>query len=164
MLTFLGAEKKFTCRTLSEAHTLAQQLAAFCPNPTVAVIGLKELLINAVEHGCLNISYDEKTKLMESDDNAWEEEVEHRMLLPENKNKQVCVCMAFHEEEIHFVIKDPGRGFDWLPFLQFESVGPTIKHGRGIALAVQVSFQQVLYRGSGNEVLAIIRTTPPISD
>lgn len=157
-------EGSFAFRSLDEVIALAEQLSRICPEPNRAVIGLRELLINAVEHGCLGITYLEKSQLLARDDaQAWEHEVAQRLLLAENRDKTVLVRMEFGEEEIHFQIKDPGPGFDWNPFLQIEAARRLDSHGRGITLAKQISFQRLLFRGSGNEVLAVVRRDRPAS-
>ncbi len=53
----------FSIRSTEDANTLAVQLASFCPDPIKSVLGLGELLVNAVEHGNLGITYSEKTLL-----------------------------------------------------------------------------------------------------
>ena len=44
-------EGRFTFHTLEEARNLSILLAELCPDPHKIVTGLKELLLNAVEHG-----------------------------------------------------------------------------------------------------------------
>jgi hypothetical protein len=55
------------------------------PEPRSAVYGLNELLINAVEHGNLGITYDEKIKLVV--EGRLESEIERRLALPQNQAK-----------------------------------------------------------------------------
>jgi CheY-like chemotaxis protein len=50
-------------RTVSQAKATAAVVSNTCPDPSSAVIGLTELLVNAVEHGNLGITYEEKTLL-----------------------------------------------------------------------------------------------------
>ena len=61
---------------LTQAHKLAWGLAQVCPDPARALLGLQELLINAVEHGNLGISYADKSLLML--ENRLQEEIERR--------------------------------------------------------------------------------------
>ena len=53
----------FTFQTVEQARDLGTLLANTCPDPNATVIGLTELLVNAVEHGNLGITYEEKTRL-----------------------------------------------------------------------------------------------------
>lgn len=70
----------FSFRTLQEAKDLALLLSDASLNPERTVSGYSELLINAVEHGNLGITYAEKSKLLSED--RWAEEVESRLLSP----------------------------------------------------------------------------------
>ena len=47
-------------KTLNEAKWHSGQLSTFCPHPNRALIGLTELFVNAIEHGNLAISSEEK--------------------------------------------------------------------------------------------------------
>ncbi len=57
----LMEEARFRLCTFEEAKNLAFLIANCFPDPRSAVYGLNELLINAVEHGNLGITYDEKS-------------------------------------------------------------------------------------------------------
>ena len=59
------------------------------------------------------------------------------------------------ERELYFHIRDEGEGFDWRSYLQFDPERAFDTHGRGIALARNLSFARLIYQGRGNEVLAI---------
>ena len=67
----------FTFKTLDDVRNLSSLIAFACPNPVSVGIGLVELMINAVEHGNLGITYKEKSKLLL--DNTWNLEVEKRL-------------------------------------------------------------------------------------
>ncbi len=142
----------FEVRTIAEARDLASMLANVCPEPMTAVIGLTELLVNAVEHGNLGISYEEKTSLNAS--GGWDLEVQRRLALPENASKRVLLGIERDREELRFTIRDQGPGFDWRRYLEVDPQRAFDNHGRGIAIARTLSFQGVEYRGSGNEVIA----------
>ncbi|MBF0140751.1 MAG: response regulator [Magnetococcales bacterium] len=144
----------FSFRTLDEAHHLAVLLASACPDPGNQALGLKELFVNAVEHGNLGITYGEKTALLRR--NLWRIEVKKRLDLPENKNKLSSVRLERKEDEIVFIITDQGSGFDWRPFEYLDAQRAFHTHGRGIAMAKALYFDEIVYRGCGNEVMAIV--------
>jgi CheY-like chemotaxis protein len=144
----------FSIRTIDEARDLATVLANACPDPYTAVVGLTELLLNAIEHGTLGITYEEKSAL---DRNAWQLEVKRRSALPENASKCVDVAVDRHEQTIQFTIRDGGRGFDWARFLEIDPARAFDTHGRGIAMARRLSFASVEYQGCGNTVVACVR-------
>ncbi len=146
----LMSEGTFSFKTLSSARDLATFLANACPDPRRVVIGLSELLVNAVEHGNLKITYDEKSKLRE--ENRWEEEVEARLADPENADKEVSVRYRRDDDAIRVIIKDQGEGFDWEQFLEIDPSRAFDTHGRGIAMSRMISFDNMEFRGNGSEV------------
>ena len=77
----------FAFQTLQQCHDLAALLAKVGANPKQLVVGLSELMINALEHGNLGISYDDKSALIETA--TWSSEVDRRQRLPENAGKWV---------------------------------------------------------------------------
>ena len=68
------AEARFIFRTPQEARDLATLLANTAPDPGRIVLGLSELMLNAIEHGNLDIGYDRKTALIEN--GSLEDEIE----------------------------------------------------------------------------------------
>lgn len=143
-------ESHFRVQTLDDAAYLGTFLAGFFPEPERVITGLSELLINAVEHGNLGISYDEKSDLLHRD--KWREEVERRLELPENRNKYAEIHYCREESEIFVSVKDQGSGFDWRRYLEIEPERATHNHGRGIAMARALSFDSMEFQGNGNEV------------
>ena len=152
-------EAVFILQTIEQARDIAGIMANTCPDPPAAVIGLTELLLNAIEHGNLGITYEEKSMMTTKDE--WYAEISRRLAMPENVNKRVELRYQRDESEIRFTIRDDGSGFDWKRFFD---VGPERvfdAHGRGIIMARALSFTSVEYRGGGNEVVAKIALTRP---
>ncbi|MBB5016810.1 DNA-binding response OmpR family regulator [Chitinivorax tropicus] len=145
----------FAFRTIDEAHNLTAMLSSMCPNPEKTALGLSELLVNAVEHGNLGITYHEKSALVHG--NRWRQEVEARLLKPDYANKQVTVEIVRLPEVLEITITDEGHGFDWHPFLDFAPERAFDPHGRGISMARMLSFDEVEYLGVGNQVKATIK-------
>ncbi len=148
----------FTIQRLDEVDNLATLLAKMCPEPDKVVLGLWELLINAVEHGNLGIGYEEKSELLRL--NIWREEIDRRTTMPEHAGKKVLVRFEKTPEEIVIIIEDMGPGFDWKPFLEFSPDRVFDSHGRGIAIAGNYSFHRIEYLGKGNTVKAVIKPCP----
>lgn len=146
---------KLRVRTLAEATQAAQFLAAYGPEPDMLVIGLMELIANAIEHGNLGISYREKTALLLA--GAWSDEVERRIREPQYRDLSVSVEMRRERESLHFLIVDQGRGFDPRPYLALDPQRAFDPNGRGIAMARTISFTELEYLGCGNRVLASVR-------
>lgn len=145
----------FVFRTIDEAHDLGTMLANSCPDPSKAVIGLTELLVNAVEHGNLGVTYAEKSQLHPDELLA---EISRRMTLEENRGKDVEVRFERRNGAVRFTISDQGDGFDWGPYLQIDPQRAFHTHGRGIAVANLLSFDTLEYVGKGNVVVATVVT------
>jgi len=154
-------EAHFTYRTIEEARGLAAVLARACPDAEATVIGLTELLVNAVEHGNLGITYDDKSALLAN--GVWMEEVARRLELPENRAKRVDVEFSRGDDELRFTIRDRGNGFEWTRYLEIDPRRAFDRHGRGIIMARHVSFSSIEYRGTGSEVVATVRCDVPVA-
>ena len=153
-------EVGYQIRTLQEARDLAHALAEAHPDPDRVVIGLTELLVNAVEHGNLGITYEEKADLLER--GAFDAEIERRLALPELAARRVRVTLRRDPEGIVTRIEDEGEGFDWHPYLDREpdSDRALDNNGHGIAIARGMSFDDLSYDGRGNVVVALVRIPP----
>ncbi len=93
---------EFSFHSIDEAKNIATLLSGVTDNSDSIALGLLELLINAVEHGNLGISYDEKSELLSQC--RWEQEVERRINLPENKYKRATVKFERLSDELKFLI------------------------------------------------------------
>ena len=106
------------------------------------------MLVNAIEHGNLGIDFHEKSRLKEQD--CWQQEVERRLALPENREKYVRIEIARVGAEWEFLIADQGEGFAWADFLEFSPERAFAPNGRGIVLARQLAFSSMEFEGGGN--------------
>lgn len=149
---------RFTFRTVREGSDLATTLAAAFPDPQRQVIGLSELLTNAVEHGNAGITYEEKSQLLA--DRRFDEEVAARLARPETRDKVVEVVFDRRPDRIVLTITDEGEGFDWRRYLEMDPKRVFDAHGRGIALARTISFDCLEYKGCGNCVEATVTCQP----
>lgn len=148
-------EAVFKIRNLEDANLMSVSLARLFPNPDRVVLGISEMLVNAIEHGNLMISYQEKTQL--NINSQWQDEIEKRLKLPENNQKYVTISYLKNDKEIILNIKDQGKGFEYNKYLEFDPMRSTDNHGRGIAFANNLSFDRVEYLGCGNEVRCIVK-------
>lgn len=133
-----------------EAPLLATVISSYYPNPKRVIVGLLELLLNAVEHGNLCISYEEKTRL--TSEGALNDEINRRMGLEKYKDRKVVVDIKNYEDSIVTTIVDDGAGFDWKKFMDFDPLRSTDPNGRGIAMANTILNNSVSYNDSGNKV------------
>ena len=147
---------EFCFRSLNDGRNLAVMLANACPDPDNVVLGLTELIINAVEHGNLGIGYKEKSRL--NANGGWENEISRRLALPSNKDKCVTIEFTKNHKEIEFLITDEGAGFDWEEYMKISPNRAFDNHGRGIAMANLISFNHIEYLESGNKVCVTVPT------
>ena len=140
--------------TLGEAEDTACLLASCFPDPERVVAGLMELLVNAVEHGNLGITYEEKHALLINND--WRAELDRRAALPENTSKTVDVIYQFKSEGHLVQISDCGPGFDWKRYWHINPTRATASHGRGIARARLMAFDRLAYNEQGNSVTVMV--------
>ncbi len=150
----LMEQSRFRFRTPEEAKTLAFLIANCFPDPQSVVYGLHELLLNAVEHGNLGITYAEKTKLVL--EGRLFQEIERRLQSPEYESNCAYLFFEAGEDALRVRIKDQGRGFDWRPYLELSPERATHPHGRGIATSRMMSFTDIHYLGCGNEVVCTV--------
>ena len=149
----------FRTRTLVEAENLTTLLSRQCPDPDANILGLQEILVNAVEHGNLGITYEEKSALFSK--GKWLDEILHRLALPENLDKAVEVSFQRDADGIEIRITDQGKGFDWRRYLELNPARATAPNGRGIFMAKGFSgFTSLEFEGKGNVVTIRINTPP----
>jgi CheY-like chemotaxis protein len=149
----LTVSSVFKIKTFYDARRLANFLARLSHDPSRYVVSLTALLINAIEHGNLEIGFDGKNKLLH--ENNYETEIENRLAHPVFRNRSVTVECYRKEEENQYtvIIKDEGRGFDWNEYLNFEPARMTDPNGRGIAMATIMNPGCIEYWGTGNVVV-----------
>ncbi|EQA35777.1 7TM diverse intracellular signaling [Leptospira inadai serovar Lyme str. 10] len=163
MARFVDSEKLvFSANNyLQNAELLSQRLTAnlfrFTDTGTVVAIRncLREMIINAIEHGNLNISFDEKTRAME--DGNYFRFVQERQKDPYYKGKKIKVEYSLSADRFGVRITDEGKGFNHARTLknkmeQLNSEGMT--HGRGLTLTLS-TFDVVKFNSNGNQVTLV---------
>lgn len=146
----LGGSYRFTSR--KEAQQLAMMFSQASKDPVPLAIGLSELFLNAIEHGCLEIGHDEKGELIEN--GLLNDEVKRRRNSEKYRHRFAMVKVAQAGNRVKFRVEDPGPGFDFAAYLAEEN-GHRKKHGRGISMA-KGCFASLVYEGKGNIAVAEI--------
>lgn len=150
----LVKDSNFEIKTLEDAKYLSTFVAQFFPDPERVVFGISEFLINAIEHGNLGVTYEDKTRL--NTEGGWKEEVERRLLLKENISKVVSIKYKNSGDKISLTIADCGKGFDWKKYIDITPERATHNHGRGIAISAKTCFDDVKFLGKGNKVVCTV--------
>ena len=144
----------FQYQTLQQCYDLTTLLAKAAPEPRRTVTGLSELMINALEHGHLGLTYEDKSALIEAEN--WTAEVTRLQDLPENRARWVTVTVTRSATLTRFQIQDQGAGFNWREYQDPKLERLYDNHGRGILLAKWQAFDRLEYQGCGNCVVAEI--------
>ncbi len=142
----------FEIRGLDQAEKLSTMLASNYPAPERVSTGIWELMCNAIEHGNLEIDFNNKSKLIQS--GHYTEEISRRLAMPNFSKRVVLVEFKRTKTGIRLRVTDEGPGFDYKKFLS-SHLSVETPNGRGILIATKFSFDKVIYRGRGNVVDAI---------
>jgi CheY-like chemotaxis protein len=111
-------------------------------------LGLVELIVNAVEHGNMGITYDEKN--MAINRNRLNILYQERLAIPEIAARRVKINFELNERGCEWVITDEGTGFDW-EAIPDPTKGKSLRAliGRGIFLS-RFYFDELEFIGTGN--------------
>lgn len=96
-------------------------------------IAAREMIANAVEHGCSSESLVSKSaqKLI------------------------ILITLEIKNEKLFLTVKDPGTGFDWKNF-NFENDPFLLETGRGLKMIKTVS-DHLIFNNSGSQITAVFR-------
>ncbi|MBP7736878.1 MAG: PAS domain S-box protein [Spirochaetes bacterium] len=138
---------------------ITRNLQKFLPIGRINLLrlGLREMIINAIEHGNLGITYEEKT-LAQKNQN-YHDLLRERQMSAVNRRKKVRIDYHLTEDEISYTIRDEGDGFDYRKFIKLKVKSlndQLLSHGRGILITRSV-FDQIQYNDKGNEVHLVAR-------
>jgi len=113
-------------------------------------LALRELLLNALEHGNLGLTYEEKTTAL--DEGTLDEMLAKRGSRPPFANRRARVVTRRGDEHLVVEIIDEGNGFDWRALPDPTDVDHLLEgHGRGVLLA-RMSVDKLEYNDKGNKV------------
>ena len=116
---------------------------------------LREMLLNAIEHGNLNINFDEKTQQQENGD--YLQFLIARQKNPLYTNKFVTIEYKINPTQISFRITDEGEGFDHKKMMRKETNDKSLEnlgHGRGLIMTRDF-FDKIEYNEKGNSVYLV---------
>ncbi|MCL2410856.1 MAG: cyclic nucleotide-binding domain-containing protein [Treponema sp.] len=119
-------------------------------------LALMELIVNAIEHGNCGITYEEKTKALESGMTSVDL-IAEKCKDPVIQSKKVVFHWAIKQDVSTFTIQDQGSGFDVNAYLEkMKTQDQYSLHGRGIKMAARLS-HKLRYNTKGNQVTLIIK-------
>lgn len=105
----------FRIQTPNQASSLAWLLSQQAENPDRVYLGILEILINAIEHGNLQLKPSQRKSLLSKDD--FRQELESLTKQSPFCTKWVEIEYASDDNFVTIEVKDQGVGFDWQRFL-----------------------------------------------
>ncbi|MBL8020540.1 MAG: ATP-binding protein [Leptospirales bacterium] len=117
-------------------------------------LGVREMLINAIEHGNLGITYEEKTQAMQSD--KYMQLLRERTRDTRFSRRRVKIEYAMSAKEVTYNITDEGDGFDHKALKERGMPDTGASHGRGILITNDI-FDEMIYNEKGNSVYLVKR-------
>ena len=115
---------------------------------------LQELIMNAVEHGCLELCYRDKIEAMAKD--QYEELIQRRRQEARFRDRRVTIRAVYDKRQqiLTYQIADEGKGFNWKSRvnLRLDACPADDASGRGIFLTHSF-FPDIRYNDKGNEVM-----------
>jgi Histidine kinase-like ATPase domain len=141
------------CRSRDDVETVADLLTCLVPGLDEFRLGVVELLLNAIEHGNLEIGGAHKTQLLR--EGRFEAEIADRLDREPYRSRRARATLLVAPGEVTIEISDDGQGFAWREALAADLAAVDTPNGRGVALARQLCFPSLTYREPGN--VAIIR-------
>ncbi|MCX7999432.1 MAG: ATP-binding protein [Leptospiraceae bacterium] len=159
MLKFFISEKK--CYFVQNYITHAEQISQRITNNlhkylneheyfTIRIC-VREMIINAIEHGNLEIDFNLKTNLKETQ--TYYQYLRQQQQNPIFSKRRVKVYYSLNPKKLSYLIIDEGKGFDHKKFIEYikNNKEHELPHGRGILMTLH-SFDVVRYNEKGNAV------------
>lgn len=114
---------------------------------------LGEILINAIEHGNLGITREEKAQAVAED--RYEDLLKEKMSDPRYAQRKVTLKVHMSGNELKYTVIDQGDGFDSRSIFESDS---HLRMGSGLGLFIARNFfTSVIYQGKGNQVVLVYR-------
>ncbi len=125
------------------------------------ILGLTEIINNAIEHGNLGISSDEKSNALKAS-RFFSLAIERANQEP-YKSRVVTIRARVYPDQrsTEYLVADQGMGFDWKSLPDPKDNENLLKrHGRGILIA-RYAFDEVSYNDLGNQVALMAHLESP---
>jgi anti-sigma regulatory factor (Ser/Thr protein kinase) len=155
---------RFSCKELGEVQAISLPIVSrliacsrLAENDALKLkLALQEAVLNAVEHGNLELESSWKEEVMSDGSDKFSHIRRHRMADPSYADRLVVVTSTFDGETIKIIVKDEGKGFlhAQKPAV---AVGDNLScFGRGLTL-ISNAVDEVRYEDGGSQVTLIKR-------
>lgn len=127
------------------------QLPSIMPDEQIInlKIGIEEMITNALEHGNLGITFQEKSTALE--DGTLQGLLAERGRASDAAGKKIHITSVLSTESFEITIRDEGEGFDWRALPDVAPENLMSFNGRGIFLT-KIYFDEVIYSEKGTQV------------
>ncbi len=160
LLRYLNSEKQqyvisnyiYLAEDVAQRLTRNMQRYVSAGETRLCRTALREMIINAIEHGNMQIGFEEKSHAMAT--NSYKQLLKERQRDPLVSKRHVSVSSLITAESAEFVVSDEGNGFDITEILSRTGFDPEtgiLPHGRGITITKGI-FDLVEYNSKGNSV------------
>jgi len=143
---------------------VAQAIERLCPERLTTEergavrLMVHEALLNAIEHGNLGVTLQEKAAALKED--RYEALLAERAAEPGRAHRQVVLTATISDHEIRCTVTDMGGGFDWAGQPDPRDPKNLLReNGRGLLL-IQLNADEIFHGGSGNEITMVKRFAP----
>lgn len=142
-------------------YRITRNLKRYCDHDTVELVrlALVEMIINAIEHGNLEITFNEKSEAMKGGN--YFDFINVRQGNQLYRSRKVRIEYSITPDEARYTISDDGVGFNHKRFFERDitDVNQDFRpHGRGIFLSKKI-FDEVWYNEDGNRVMLVKKIT-----
>ncbi len=140
------------------SHRITRNLNCFMDYKDVNLvrIAIREMIINAIEHGNFEISFDDKTEALTN--NSYFKILALKQKDDKFNKRTVEIEYSITQNMAEFSIMDHGKGFNYRKVLERgnEANEELLSHGRGIMMASNV-FDDIRFNKKGNQVVLVKR-------
>jgi CheY-like chemotaxis protein len=123
-------------------------------NVDVIAMAFHEALVNALEHGCLELDSSLKADLFAEKD-AYASLLQERLADPGYARRRIDVVMATTPERYEVVLTDDGPGFDITRLSSITDVSLNKQCGRGLAM-IHLVMDEVTHNPAGNQIRMVL--------
>ncbi len=160
LLKYFVAEKQklrienFLITADEVSRRMTRNLPKYCGESDADLVrlALREIIVNSIEHGNLEITFEEKTESMM--EGNYLELIENRQREALYRDRKITVEYMINSKNVIFTIVDEGTGFDFTEMIDEKNDRANeemLAHGRGIKMAQNI-FDSVEFFGKGNQV------------
>ncbi len=125
------------------------------------ILGLSEIINNAIEHGNLGITFEEKSNALKAS-RFYPLAIERSHKEPFRDRVVTIRSRVFPNlRRIEYFVADQGQGFDWRSLPDPKNKENILnRNGRGIMMA-RYAFDEMIYNETGNEVTLVVNLDLP---